>query len=123
VCGVFDDAVKLEEGKRLGNYGVIAESLVVRHVGAAMVVSDSRRVAPLFVAVTIRDRASVKKFWPTPRNIAKREREEKRTAQRMKRKGAHRNQQQGLQWRICWSQHIYAHRRGRWLLGMGIDFL
>lgn len=53
VCGLLDDAVSaLAEPKSFGALTVKAESDAVRHVGNAVVIFDSRRVAPLFVAST-----------------------------------------------------------------------
>lgn len=52
VCGVLDDAVQSGELKSFGALTVKAESEAVRHVGNAVVIFDSRRVAPLFVAST-----------------------------------------------------------------------
>lgn len=50
VCGVVDDAVNLSQAGKLGSYHVTKQSANVSHVGDAMVVFDSMRVAPLFVA-------------------------------------------------------------------------
>lgn len=51
ICGVLDDAVQGAVTEyTLGIRTVSRESDSVRHVGDAMVVFDSRRVAPLFVA-------------------------------------------------------------------------
>lgn len=52
VCGVLDDAVGGGEAKSFGALTVKAESDAIRHVGNAVVIFDSRRVAPLFVAST-----------------------------------------------------------------------
>lgn len=48
VCGVIDDALPVSY--QLGFCRVNAESERIRHVGHAMVIFDSSRVAPLFVA-------------------------------------------------------------------------
>lgn len=50
VCGVVDDATDLTQAQRFGSFDVTKESDNVRHVGDAMVVFQSVRVAPLFVA-------------------------------------------------------------------------
>lgn len=51
ICGVLDDAVQGSVAEyTMGIRKVSRESETVRHVGDAMVVFDSRRVAPLFVA-------------------------------------------------------------------------
>lgn len=50
ICGVMDDAQPVQQ-YALGLRSVKAESGNVRHVGSAMVIFESRRVAPLFVAV------------------------------------------------------------------------
>lgn len=50
VCGVVDDAAGMTQTQRLGSFSVTKQSDNVRHVGDAMVVFESARVAPLFVA-------------------------------------------------------------------------
>lgn len=53
VCGVLDDAQVVQSQGDLKTFGALtvkAESQAVRHVGDAVVIFDSRRVAPLFVA-------------------------------------------------------------------------
>lgn len=50
VCGVLDDSVRGSEVEYLGRHAVTSRSKDVLHVGSAMVIFDSKRVAPLFVA-------------------------------------------------------------------------
>lgn len=50
ICGVLDDARAMRDPYRLGSLVVSRESETVRHVGHAIVVFDSCRVAPLFEA-------------------------------------------------------------------------
>jgi len=50
VCGVVDDAVNLSQAERIGSRHITKQSENVHHVGDAMVVFESVRVAPLFVA-------------------------------------------------------------------------
>lgn len=50
VCAVVSDAVAAKQPNQCGKLPVTAQSENVRHVGAAMVIFDDRRVAPLFVA-------------------------------------------------------------------------
>merc|ERR1712039_1146441 len=50
ICGVMDDAQPMQQ-YTLGLRSVSAESEHVRHVGSAIVIFESRRVAPFFVAV------------------------------------------------------------------------
>jgi len=50
VCGVLDDAAPVSPSCINGLLQVTAESANVRHVGVSMVVFDSRRVTPLFIA-------------------------------------------------------------------------
>jgi len=50
VCGVVDNTTELEKTERMGAFQVTARSETVRHVGSAVVVSDTAMVAPLFVA-------------------------------------------------------------------------
>lgn len=55
ICGVLDDAVPVNAAAALRTYGHLglkAESESIRHVGDAVVIFDSRRVAPLFVATS-----------------------------------------------------------------------
>jgi len=58
VCAVADDRSQCEKGHQLGSLMLHSESKDVRHVGNAMVVFDSKRVAPLFVAQSTPDIAS-----------------------------------------------------------------
>jgi len=58
VCAVADDRSQCEKGHQLGSLTLHSESKDVRHVGNAMVVSDSKRVAPLFIAQSTPDIAS-----------------------------------------------------------------
>jgi len=57
VCAVADSS-HCEKGHELGSLTLHSESRDVRHVGNAMVVFDSKRVAPLFVAQSTPDIAS-----------------------------------------------------------------
>jgi hypothetical protein len=50
VCGVVDDSKNLDQVERIGALNMTRKSKDVYHVGDAMVVFDSARVAPLFVA-------------------------------------------------------------------------
>lgn len=50
VCGVLDDSVHLNP-YHMASFAVSRESEMIRHVGNAMVVFDSSRVAPFFEAV------------------------------------------------------------------------
>lgn len=52
VCAVADDKSQSDVGQRMGNHMVYSESKNVRHVGDAMVVFNSAKVAPLFIAKT-----------------------------------------------------------------------
>lgn len=50
VCAVADDKDQVAQSHAMGNRRVFSETQHVRHVGDAMVVFDSARVAPLFIA-------------------------------------------------------------------------
>lgn len=50
VCAVVDDTVKRQQPRRVGGFLVSMESEAVSYVGKAIVIRDSRFVAPLFVA-------------------------------------------------------------------------
>jgi hypothetical protein len=63
ICGVIDDAQPVQQ-YALGIRSVSAESEHVRHVGNAMVIFESRRVAPLFVAVPGSGRWCAESFAP-----------------------------------------------------------
>jgi len=57
VCGVVDDSKNLDQVEKVGALSMTRKSNDVYHIGDAMVVFDSARVAPLFVAQWKRTRA------------------------------------------------------------------
>lgn len=61
ICGVMDDAQPVQQ-YTLGIRSVSAESGHVRHVGNAMVIFESRRVAPLFAAIPRFGRSCAQSF-------------------------------------------------------------
>lgn len=50
VCGVLDESRRVGDSCRMGSFSVSRQSEMIRHVGSAVVVFDSCRVAPLFEA-------------------------------------------------------------------------
>lgn len=63
ICGVLDDAIPCQQYD-VGLLPVSAESASVRHVGRAIVISDDRRVVPLF-EVAYKEANNRPKLTPT----------------------------------------------------------
>jgi len=66
VCGVLSDAVNNPAIQHMGNLEVKSESADVLHVGNAIVIFDTKRVAPLFVATRYVPPASNYASWQIP---------------------------------------------------------
>merc|ERR1711865_61526 len=97
VCGVVDDSKNLDHVEKVGALSMTRKSNDVYHVGDAMVVFDSARVAPLFVAQWKRTRAE--NLQPTKQRV---------------------NYQaspcQNGHWiRGLWAWEVMKHRRSSWL--------
>jgi len=97
VCGVVDDSKNLDQVEKVGTLSMTRKSNDVYHVGDAMVVFDSARVAPLFVAQWKRTRAE--DLQPTKQRV-----------------NYQASSCQGGHWvRGQWAWEVMKHRRSAWL--------
>lgn len=106
VCGVVDDAVNLKQAERIGALPMpmTKQSTNVRHVRDAMVVFESVRVAPLFVAEW---QAVCRK----PARVAPKKRNKRGDAVRERRSLVCHS---GTIVRNHWAWEAHKHRRGSW---------
>lgn len=108
ICGVVDDALALTQEQRLGSFQLCKESSNVRHVGDAMVVFESVRVAPLFVAE-----------WQHAKSVAHRSLQNPSQKKKFSKRNLHTARRScvshdGRQVRDNWAWEATKHRRGRW---------